>query len=83
MIIKLGGEFLVLYRFNFRGYFYIRERREKLLGKWVVFVVVVVGYIVVEEMVMEVKRIFLKVYFIVMLILRYRFLIRLLNLGIF
>lgn len=37
VIIKLGGESLVLCRFNFRSHFYIRERREKLLGKWVAF----------------------------------------------
>lgn len=79
VIIKLDGESLVLYRFNFRIHFYIRERREKLLGKWVAFVVAVVGHIAAEEMVMEVKRILPKVHPTVMLILRHRLLIRLLG----
>lgn len=83
VIIKLGGESLVLCRFNFRSHLYIRERREKLLGKWVAFVVAVVGHIAAEEMVMEVKRILPKVHPTVMLILRHRLLIRLLNLGTF
>lgn len=68
-----------LCRFNFRSHLYIRERREKLLGKWVAFVVAVVGHIAAEEMVMEVKRILPKVHPTVMLILRHRLLIRLLG----